>query len=171
MDPWSRKGCADDLSTEQALQTVPPVSDLIGDAPVLPAGGWLGPDQECLAGHDRTEAVGDEPVADIDLREADAARHLEARMRRALHRLLHEVRPHRQRGLGAAQPVCVAPIEADPPDGEQARGVAHEPRVATIVGRSGLARDRAGHAEAADRRAGAGLDHALYERGNRTRLV
>src|SRR5262245_42143157 len=65
-DP-SRKGRAGDLAAEPAFQAVPPVSDVVGDAAVLTARSGLRANQERLACHGRTKAVGDQAIGGVDL--------------------------------------------------------------------------------------------------------
>src|SRR6478672_885954 len=122
------------LFPEPVPDAVPPAPDLLRHPAVLLAGRRLRPGQEHLADHDRAEGTRAPPVGGVDLRVRDAGRLAEPATRVDVEGLPHEVRPDRQRTLRARESGRGAVVEADPHQGQEVRRVAHEPRVATVVG-------------------------------------
>src|SRR5262249_60234665 len=116
-----------------AREAVPPLLHAIAEAAVLAAGFRLGPGEEDLLARARAEAIRGLAVGEVDLDEGDARRHTETRSGgNAVDRRAHEVRPDRQRALGATEAMCLAAVVADPHGGEQCRCAAHEPRDARV---------------------------------------
>ena len=95
-------------------------------------------------------------------------RHRELGRRQLPCRPLHEIGPDRQRDARAVRLAADRRrlIETDPHAGDDRRGIADEPRVAIVVGGSGLAGDRPADAQRARRRAGAALDDVAQHAGH-----
>src|SRR5262249_50425883 len=125
-------------------EAIPAADDVVDDTAMLLTRRRLGTAQKRFADYDGTGRDGALAVAGVDVGEDDPGRRGELALRIGLGRLLHEVRPDRQRGLGAAEAVSVAVVEPDPHERQEPRCVPDEPRVAPVVGRARLARHRVG---------------------------
>src|SRR5215204_1044802 len=95
--------------------------------------------EEGLAHDPGTRRSRELPGVPVDLGPDDAFGFGERRVRPASQRLGHEGDPDWQRRLGAAQAERLIVVHPYPYDRQQFRREAHEPGVAQIVGRAGLA--------------------------------
>src|SRR5690606_23835255 len=97
-------------------------------------------DAEDLENRAFAAAVRTQAVLGVDAHGRDARRRVRPAPRDAVERLVHEIHPDRYRRRAAHLVRAERPVrvEADPCDGDDARMVAREPRVAVVVRRARL---------------------------------
>src|SRR5262245_50522719 len=114
--PEARDFCAGlaGRAAQPVPQAIPSADDVVDNSAMLVTRRRLGAAQKRFADHDWAGRDGALAVTGVNVGEDDSGRSGELALRIGLGCLLHEVRPDRQRGLGAAETVSVAVVESDP---------------------------------------------------------
>src|SRR5438093_9202970 len=124
---------------EPVAQAPRPLENPVRQPAMLVAPLGLRAGKKGLTNDEGTRAAGQLAVGRIDLGETDATGNRKIGGGVGSERLLHEVCPDGEGGLGSTETVGLPVIEADPDNGEEARGVADEPGITPVVARARLA--------------------------------